>query len=84
MFVGSINTFIKKQHAHGINKYGSTKAPNQTGTKQKRPQTRKALDRKGHKPKRHLAKTGHTPNMYNTRRTCLEKVFTCMEVLDFL
>ena len=35
-----------------------------TGTGPKRPQTRKALDKKG-----------HTPNMPHTRRPCLQNVY---------
>ena len=75
MFVGSINKFIKKQHAHGINRYGSTKAPNQKGTCPKRPQTRKALEKKATNQRGTWPKNGHTPKMYHTRRTCLQNVY---------
>jgi len=56
-----------------------------TGTDPLRPQTKKALAQKGHKPERHLTKRPQTKEalgqkrphtkMSNTRRTCLQNVY---------
>jgi len=54
-----------------------------TGTDPLRPQTKKALAQKGHKPERRLTKKA-THQKYLIQKKHVYRMFTCMEVLDFL